>query len=70
MTTLRHLHQWMNERRAVRLADGRIGRVVRVDTSFPANATTVSIWTDSSSPRIAKVSLTEVVGEATHKRTA
>jgi hypothetical protein len=29
----------------VQLADGRIGKVVRVDTLFPGNATTVSGWT-------------------------
>jgi hypothetical protein len=42
----------MNERRLVRLADGRVGKIVRVDTLFPDNATTVSIWTDAgdSSP--------------------
>jgi hypothetical protein len=72
----------MNERRMVQLADGRIGKVVRVDTTFPGNATTVSIWTgpasdtiaapfsrsgpasSSSSPALAKVALSEVVGEA------
>jgi hypothetical protein len=54
----------MNERRMVRLSDGRIGKIVRVDTHFPENATTVSIWTDSQSPRLAKVSLTEIVGDA------
>jgi len=48
----------------VRLSDGRIGKIVRVDTHFPENATTVSIWTDSQSPGLAKVSLTEIVGDA------
>lgn len=38
----------MNERRMVQLADGRVGKVVRVDTTFPANTTTVTIWTDSN----------------------
>ncbi len=64
MATLRHLHQLMNERRMVRLADGRVGKIVRVDTLFPDNATTVSVWTNSNGPSIAKVSLTEVVGDA------
>jgi hypothetical protein len=75
MATLRHLHQLMNERRMVRLADGRVGKIVRVDTLFPDNATIVSIWTDSneygptsngpaSGPGISKVALTEIVGEA------
>ena len=53
----------MNERRMVRLSDGRIGKIVRVDTLFPDNATIVSIWTTSQSPSLAKVSLTEIVGE-------
>jgi hypothetical protein len=53
----------MNERRMVLLTDGRIGKVVRVDTLFPGNATTVSVWTDSRSPSVAKVSLSDIVGE-------
>ena len=63
MATLRHLHQIMNERRLVQLSDGRVGKVVRVDTLFPSNSTTVSIWTqDAHSPSVAKVSLTDIVG--------
>ncbi len=66
MATLRHIHQMMNERRMVQLADGRIGKVMRVDTLFPSNATTVSVWTpDSQYPSVAKVSLGEVLGEVT-----
>ena len=49
MATLRYLHQMMNERRMVRLSDGRVGKIVRVDTLFPSNATIVSIWTDPNS---------------------
>ena len=86
MATLRHIHQIMNERRMVQLADGRIGKVVRVDTTFPGNTTTVSVWTgtasdlvaspfsssspvssspaSSSAPGLAKVALTEILGEA------
>jgi hypothetical protein len=45
MATLRHIHQLMNERRMVQLSDGRVGKVVRVDTTFPDNATTVTVWT-------------------------
>jgi hypothetical protein len=52
----------MNERRLVQLTDGRIGKVVRVDTTFPANTTTVSVWTRESGPSISKVSLSDVVG--------
>lgn len=48
MATLWYLHQLMNERRMVRLSDGRVGKIVRVDTLFPDNFTTVSIWTDSN----------------------
>jgi hypothetical protein len=56
---------WLsNQRRMVRLSDGRVGKVMRVDTTFPGNATTVSIWTDSKSPSVAKVSLTDIVGDA------
>lgn len=64
MATLRHLHQLMNERRLVQLSDGRTGKIVRVDTLFPGNATTVTIWTESNGPSIAKVSLSDVLGEA------
>jgi hypothetical protein len=64
MATLRHIHQLMNERRLVRLTDGRVGKVVRVDTTFPGNDTTVSVWTDSKSPGVAKVSLADVLGDA------
>jgi hypothetical protein len=54
----------MNERRMVQLSDGRIGKIVRVDTLFPSNSTTVSIWTDSQAPGIAKVSISDIIGEA------
>ncbi len=81
MMTLRHVHQLMNERRMVQLVDGRVGKVVRVDTTFPDNTTTLTIWTNSntdsdpvsaspvstrpvSGPGIAKVTLSEVLGEA------
>lgn len=64
MATLRYIHQLMNERRTVQLTDGRVGKVVRVDTMFPDNSTTVTIWTKQSGPGITKVSLAEVVGEA------
>ena len=52
----------------VRLADGRVGKIVRVDTVFPDNDTTVTIWTDSEGhPGVAKVHLEEVVGLAAGK---
>jgi hypothetical protein len=82
MLSLWNLHQLMNERRMVQLSDGRVGKVVRVDTTFPANTTTVTVWTDSnewngpasgsgpvSGPGISKVALAEIVGEV-EKRSA
>jgi len=66
VTTIRHIHRYMNDRRRVVLADGRTGKIVRVDTVFPANDTTVTVWTDASStgPGVAKVRLDDVVGVA------
>ncbi len=77
MLSLHNLHQMMNARRPVQLADGRVGKVVRVDTTFPANSTTVTIWTASSEnewlgpesgPGISKVSLAEIVGAVEGER--
>ena len=66
MASLRHIHQIMNERRMVQLADGRTGKIMRVDTWFPDNDTKVTVWTaDSSGPGLAKVErfeLKDVVG--------
>jgi hypothetical protein len=51
MTTLRHIHRYMNERRAIVLADGRIGKIARVDPFFPKNETVVTVWLkDTSDP--------------------
>jgi hypothetical protein len=44
MTTLRHIHRYMNERRAIVLLDGRVGKISRVDTFFPKNETVVTVW--------------------------
>ncbi|HYQ17721.1 MAG TPA: hypothetical protein VEQ58_18235 [Polyangiaceae bacterium] len=71
MATLQNLHRIMTERRDVQLTDGRVGRVVRVDTVYPANATTVTVWTElpdedapaSSKPGVARVALSDIVGE-------
>lgn len=43
----------------VRLSDGRVGKIVRVDTTFPANRTEVSVYTaeEGQGPGIAKVGL-------------
>ena len=66
MASLRHIHQIMNERRSVLLADGRTGKIMRVDTWFPSNDTKVTIWTaDGQGPGLAKVErveLKDVVG--------
>ena len=68
MTTLRDIHQFMSERSFVALQDGRTGKIVRVDTVFPDNDTTVTIWTSSEGqPGVAKVHLEEVVGLAAGK---
>ena len=48
MATLRNIHQLMNERRMVRLSDGRVGKVVRVDTTFPDNTVTITVWTNTN----------------------
>ncbi len=68
MASLRHIHQIMNERRLVQLADGRTGKIMRVDTFFPENDTQVTVWTaDRSGPGLAKVErveLKDVVGIA------
>jgi hypothetical protein len=83
MATIQTLQRIMAARGAVRLSDGRVGKIVRIDTVFPANTTTVTIWTDpngddstgpdsrspdSSNPGITKVPLSDIVGEA-HRQT-
>src|SRR5690606_26413198 len=45
MVTLRDLHRYQNDRAMVQLKDGRIGKIVRVDTTFPGNYTEVSVYT-------------------------
>ena len=66
MASLRHIHQIMNERGSVQLADGRTGKIMRVETFFPKNDTRVTIWTaDAAGPGLAKVErveLKDVVG--------
>ena len=71
MTTLRSIHKFMNERSYVRLSDGRTGKIVRVDTTFPSNDTTVTLWTDNGGgPGVTKVRLAEVVGTTDDPRAA
>jgi hypothetical protein len=63
MANLRHIHQYMRERRRVLLEDGRTGNIVRVDTTYPLRSTTVSVWTDTAKgPGLAKVDIQSVVG--------
>jgi len=67
MASLRHIHQFMNERQLVRLADGRTGKIIRVDTLFPDNDTQVTVWTPDDRPGLAKIErfeLKDVVGAA------
>jgi hypothetical protein len=53
----------MTARRAVRLADGRTGIIVRIDTTFPACEETVEVWTNEGDrPGLAKVKATSVLG--------
>ena len=68
MASLRNIHQIMNERRLVQLADGRTGKIMRVDTCYPNNETQVTIWTaTAASPGVAnaeRVGLKDVLGAA------
>lgn len=45
MVTLRDLHRYQTDRSMVQLEDGRVGKIVRVDTTFPGNHTVVSVYT-------------------------
>jgi hypothetical protein len=58
MLTLRRVQALQDKRSVVRLDDGRVGKIVRVDTTFPANKTEVSVYTEGEKgPGIARVSL-------------
>jgi hypothetical protein len=51
----------MNERGSVRLADGRVGKIMRVDTLFPDHEVKVTVWTsDRTRPGLAKVESVEL----------
>jgi len=80
MATLRQIHRYMNERHAVVLKDGRIGKISRVDTFFPKAETIVTVWLRDSGDGVApttvgapgstlsglvKVGLDEVLGTTT-----
>ncbi len=65
MATLRLIHQYMTDRRQVQLEDGRVGKIVRVDTSFPAQSSVVSIWTsDSDASPVTKIDIAQIIGPA------
>jgi hypothetical protein len=53
MATLRQIHRFMNERHAVVLKDGRIGKISRVDTFFPKAETIVTVWLRDSGDGVA-----------------
>jgi hypothetical protein len=58
MLTLRRVQALQDKRSVVRLEDGRVGKIIRVDTTFPANRTEVSVYTQGDrGPGVAKVSL-------------
>jgi peptidyl-tRNA hydrolase len=54
----------MASRRPVRLADGRVGIIVRIDTTYPKGEETVEVWTnEGEKPGVAKVKGASVLGE-------
>ena len=63
---IREIHEFMTDRRRVKLRDGRVGKIVRVDTDFPRRSSTVSVWTQDGKkgPSVAKVDIASVVGPA------
>ena len=65
MLTLRHLKSLQDARSSVELDDGRVGKIVRVDTTFPENTTVVSVYTEGTNgPGIAKVRLSRIARRA------
>lgn len=68
MASLRLVHQIMNQRKPVVLADGRTAKIMRVDTWFPDNDTKVTVWTpNGNGPGVAKIErvrLNDVIGVA------
>lgn len=69
MSNIRHIHQYMTDRRRVLLDDGRVGKIVRIDTEYPKGSTTVSVWTGDG-PGVAKVDIQRVVGPAPRAKIA
>jgi len=51
----------MNDRVSVELVDGRTGKIVRVDTFFPKNETSVTMWLKGpAGPSVIRVGLEDV----------
>lgn len=61
MDNVRLLREHMADRRRVQLPDGQTGEIIRIETSFPANTTTVSVYTGVG-PGIVKVDADAVAG--------
>lgn len=59
MLTLRLVKKLQDQRSVVQLNDGRVGKIIRVDTIFPGNKTEVSVYTsgEGKRPGIARVGL-------------
>jgi hypothetical protein len=65
MLSLRRVQELQDRRSLVHLTDGRVGKIVRVDTIFPDNKTVVSIYTNGAQGLgIAKVSLEQLLSSA------
>ncbi len=61
MLTLRRVHRLQDTRGFVSLEDGRVGKIVRVDTTFPENLTLVSVYTSGpDGPGLQKVRLSHL----------
>lgn len=57
------MYAFMAMRRPVVLSDGRRGVIMRVDTSYPEQETTVLLWmTPEAGPELVKVRADSVVG--------
>jgi hypothetical protein len=62
MSIVRRMYALMAARTPVVLPDGRQGIITRVDTAFPANQTTVSVWTSDDPGSVeAKIRAEDVV---------
>lgn len=61
MITLRLAYRLQDHRARVQLEDGRVGSIVRLDTTFPENETEVSVATDGpQGPGITRVRLEQL----------